>query len=66
MGWMHLAVIGWCIGPFGWSLRLKYYKNIKYPKQTATRSQIHQPASKGFSGCPPTNRGRHYDRKFRV
>jgi hypothetical protein len=30
------------------------------------RSQVHRKVFKGVSGCPPMNRGRHFDRKARL
>lgn len=57
------GVIGW--GYHRWTneigLNLQYWKPVI---QLHRRSQIHR-RCQGRSGCPPMNRGRHFDRKLR-
>lgn len=57
------GVIGWCFSRYdGYSERLKYYKTTE---TAIVFSQCNKQAFKGLSGCPPMNRGRHFDRKRR-
>ncbi len=60
----YRAVVGWCFCAKCnyWSLGLKYYKTMDRANR---QDQTHRKTFKGVLGCPPMNRGRHFDRKAR-